>query len=120
MSNIPIGTTREQKVLVSNENAINFLGMDGARVLSTPHMAVIATGTWKKMILKIAPCDASFGYPAMALISRVSRMIAMAPRRNKILSRICFSFLRPGRSTTASPRVGRRVPRLQGSPQCTE
>lgn len=38
MAEIPIGTKGEQKLLVSNENAINFLGLEGARVLSTPQM----------------------------------------------------------------------------------
>lgn len=38
MANIPVGTKGEQKLLVTNENAINFLGLEGARVLSTPHM----------------------------------------------------------------------------------
>jgi len=38
MANIPIGTRGEEKLLVTNENAIRFLGMEGARVLSTPHM----------------------------------------------------------------------------------
>jgi predicted thioesterase len=38
MANIPIGARHEEKVLVTNENAINFLGLEGARVLSTPHM----------------------------------------------------------------------------------
>jgi fluoroacetyl-CoA thioesterase len=38
MADIPIGTRGEQKVLVTNENAIKFLGLDGPRVLSTPHM----------------------------------------------------------------------------------
>ena len=38
MANIPIGTSGEQQILVTTENAINFLGLDGARVLSTPHM----------------------------------------------------------------------------------
>jgi predicted thioesterase len=38
MANIPVGTKGEQKLLVSSENAINFLGLEGARVLSTPHM----------------------------------------------------------------------------------
>jgi len=35
MANIPIGTRGEQKRLVTTENAINFLGVEGARVLST-------------------------------------------------------------------------------------
>ena len=38
MANIPIGTRGEQKLLVTSEVAINFLGLEGARVLSTPHM----------------------------------------------------------------------------------
>jgi len=38
MANIPIGTRGEEKRLVTNENAISFLDMEGARVLSTPQM----------------------------------------------------------------------------------
>lgn len=38
MATIPIGTAGEEKLLVTSEVAINFMGMDGARVLSTPHM----------------------------------------------------------------------------------
>ena len=38
MATIPIGTKGEQKLLVTSENAITFLGVEGARVLSTPHM----------------------------------------------------------------------------------
>jgi hypothetical protein len=38
MANIPIGTAGEEKLLVTSEVAIDFMGMDGARVLSTPHM----------------------------------------------------------------------------------
>ena len=38
MANIPIGTKREETLLVTPEVAISFLGLDGARVLSTPQM----------------------------------------------------------------------------------
>jgi predicted thioesterase len=38
MANIPVGTKGEQKLLVTSEVAISFLGLEGARVLSTPHM----------------------------------------------------------------------------------
>lgn len=38
MKDIPIGTRGEQKILVTTEVAIDFLGMEGPRVLSTPHM----------------------------------------------------------------------------------
>jgi predicted thioesterase len=36
--NIPIGATHEEKILVTGEVAIDFLGLEGARVLATPHM----------------------------------------------------------------------------------
>lgn len=36
--NIKIGLTGEMRLLVSNENAVNFLGMEEARVLGTPFL----------------------------------------------------------------------------------
>src|ERR1039457_6062886 len=38
MHNITIGTNREQRLLVTSAEAIDFLGLEGARVLSTPHL----------------------------------------------------------------------------------
>jgi fluoroacetyl-CoA thioesterase len=38
MANIPIGTKGEEKLLVTSEVAIDFLGVETARVLSTPHL----------------------------------------------------------------------------------
>ena len=38
MANIPAGAKGERKILVTSEVAINFLGLEGARVLSTPNM----------------------------------------------------------------------------------
>lgn len=38
MAQIPIGTRREQKLLVTSETAIDFIGLEEARVLSTPHL----------------------------------------------------------------------------------
>lgn len=35
---IPIGSRHEERVLVTGENAIDFLGQENARVLSTPNM----------------------------------------------------------------------------------
>ncbi len=35
---IPIGPKHDEKVLVTSEDAIDFLGMESARVLSTPHL----------------------------------------------------------------------------------
>jgi fluoroacetyl-CoA thioesterase len=38
VSIIPIGTKGESKLRVTSENAINFLGSEGARVLGTPYL----------------------------------------------------------------------------------
>jgi hypothetical protein len=36
--NIPIGTKGELTILVGDDNAISFLGVDGARILATPYL----------------------------------------------------------------------------------
>jgi predicted thioesterase len=38
MHHIPVGRTHEEHLLVTSEVAIHFIGMEEARVLSTPHM----------------------------------------------------------------------------------
>ncbi len=38
MHSIQIGAKREERILVTSEVAINFIGMEGARVLSTPNL----------------------------------------------------------------------------------
>lgn len=38
MPNIPIGTKGESSIVVTPENAVNFLGVDGPRVLGTPYL----------------------------------------------------------------------------------
>ena len=38
MANISVGAKREERLLVTGEVAIDFLGMEAARVLSTPHL----------------------------------------------------------------------------------
>src|ERR1051326_7901973 len=53
MANIPIGTKGEQKLLVTSEVAINFLGMEGARVLSTPHMIGYMERTCRDAVLPL-------------------------------------------------------------------
>jgi len=50
MANIPIGTHGEEKRLVTSENAISFLGMEDARVLSTPHMIGLMEWTCRNTI----------------------------------------------------------------------
>jgi predicted thioesterase len=53
MANIPIGTTGEEKLLVTSEVAINFLGMDEARVLSSPHMIGYMERTCRNTVLPL-------------------------------------------------------------------
>src|SRR5262249_44566896 len=50
MANIPIGTRGEEKRLVTTENAISFLGVDGARVLSTPQMIGLMEWTCRESV----------------------------------------------------------------------
>jgi predicted thioesterase len=38
VANIPIGTKGESSIVVSSENAVSFLGVEGARVLGTPYL----------------------------------------------------------------------------------
>ena len=38
MTNIPIGTPGESTIIVNDQNAINFLGLEGGRVLGTPYL----------------------------------------------------------------------------------
>jgi len=51
MHNIVIGTKREEKVLVTGENAISFLGAAGPRVLATPHMIGLMERTCRDAVL---------------------------------------------------------------------
>jgi fluoroacetyl-CoA thioesterase len=53
MASIPAGTRGDQTFLVTNENAINFLGMEGARVLSTPHMIGYMERTCRDTVLPL-------------------------------------------------------------------
>jgi predicted thioesterase len=53
MANIPIGTSGEEKLLVTGEVAINFLGNEGARVLSTPHMIGFMERTCRNTVLPL-------------------------------------------------------------------
>lgn len=51
MADYRIGATREDIVEVGNDNAITFLGTDGARVLSTPQMILFMERTSRNLIL---------------------------------------------------------------------
>jgi predicted thioesterase len=51
MANIPIGAKGEFQLLVTSEVAITFLGTEGARVLSTPHMIGYMERTCRDTVL---------------------------------------------------------------------
>lgn len=53
MAEIPIGTRGEQTLLVTSEVAIDFLGLDGPRVLSTPHMIGYMERTCRDAVLPV-------------------------------------------------------------------
>jgi predicted thioesterase len=53
MANIPAGTKGEQKLLVTSEVAISFLGQEGPRVLSTPHMIGFMERTCRDTVLPL-------------------------------------------------------------------
>jgi fluoroacetyl-CoA thioesterase len=72
MANIPIGTKGEQKLLVTSENAINFLGMEGARVLSTPHMIGYMERTCRDTVLPLLDS----GYDTVGTQVNVSHLAA--------------------------------------------
>jgi len=50
MSEVPVGARNEEKVLVTSEIAIDFLGVDGARVLATPHLVGLLEMTARNAI----------------------------------------------------------------------
>ena len=51
MANIPIGAKGEFQLLVTSEVATTFLGTEGARVLSTPHMIGYMERTCRDTVL---------------------------------------------------------------------
>jgi len=53
MSDIPIGTKGEHRRTVTAEIAINFLGLEGARVLSTPSIVMLLEMTSRDSILPL-------------------------------------------------------------------
>jgi fluoroacetyl-CoA thioesterase len=62
MERIEIGAVHEEKVRVESENAINFLGLPGARVLSTPHMIGYMERASRNLLMPmLEPGDDSVG-----------------------------------------------------------
>jgi len=55
MNTIAAGTKHEEKCLVTGENAINFMGLDGPRVLATPWMIAYMEMTCRNCALPHLP-----------------------------------------------------------------
>jgi predicted thioesterase len=72
MANIPIGTKGEFQLLVTAEVAITFLGTEGARVLSTPHMIGYMERTCRDLVFPLL--DA--GYDTVGTHVNVAHMAA--------------------------------------------
>jgi len=53
MHRITVGTRGEERILVTTENAIDFLGADTARVLSTPQMILWMERTCRRAVLPL-------------------------------------------------------------------
>jgi len=53
MSNIPIGTSGEYKTRVTTDIAISFMGVEDARVLSTPEMIRLMERTCRDAVLPL-------------------------------------------------------------------
>lgn len=53
MAKIPEGSKREEKLIVTEDIAINFLGPEGARVLSTPNMILGLERTSRNLVLPL-------------------------------------------------------------------
>jgi len=53
--NIPIGAQREENLLVTGDVAISFLGLEDARVLSTPHLIGFLEMTTRNLIKEHLP-----------------------------------------------------------------
>lgn len=52
MATIAVGAKREETLLVTSDVSIDFLGLDTARVLSTPHMIGFMERTCRNLLLE--------------------------------------------------------------------
>ncbi|MEK7407342.1 MAG: thioesterase family protein [Acidobacteriota bacterium] len=51
MAQIPIGSARQQELVVNDEVAIRFIGLEAARVLSTPHLIMLLEMTCRNLLI---------------------------------------------------------------------
>jgi predicted thioesterase len=72
MHNIIIGTKHEERILVTSEVAISFLGLDDARVLATPQMIRYMEWTSRNLVLPML----DEGYDTVGTHVNVSHLAA--------------------------------------------
>jgi len=72
MDNIKIGARGEERMLVTSENAIDFLGMESARVLSTPQLIGFMERTCRNTVLPLLEA----GYDTVGTHVNVSHLAA--------------------------------------------
>jgi fluoroacetyl-CoA thioesterase len=53
MANIPVGSVREEQLLVTSETAIDFMGLESARVLGTPWLIAYLEMTARNLALPL-------------------------------------------------------------------
>ncbi len=72
MANIPVGTRNEEKLVVTPDVAIDFMGVEGARVLSTPNMILGLEKTARNLLIRILEP----GYDSVGTNVNVSHLAA--------------------------------------------
>jgi len=82
MANIPIGTKLETQIEVTNDNSTSFLGIEDARVLSTPHMIGLMERTCRDAVLPLLES----GYDTVGTHVNVSHL-AGAPLGSRVTFR---------------------------------
>lgn len=82
MTTIPIGTKGEFQTEVTNDIAISFLGIDGARVLGTPHMIGLMERTCRDAVLPLLES----GYDTVGTHVNVAHLAA-APMGSQVTFR---------------------------------
>jgi len=72
VANIPVGTRNEEKLVVTPDVAIDFMGVEGARVLSTPNMILGLEKTARNLLIRILEP----GYDSVGTNVNVSHLAA--------------------------------------------
>ena len=72
MANIPVGAKREEKLAVTENVVIDFMGVEGARVLSTPNMILGLERTSRNLVLPLVDP----GYDTLGTHVNVSHLAA--------------------------------------------